>query len=232
MRCTPERYVLTLEQFEVGCRSGNKVIERNAVDVHEAYPSNLPKKVVHIIRNPFDNIVARLNHQRKNWEQSGGNDSDSEVFLKLFSNTSRGFDKWCRFLDFTQREVTDKSTMLDNYTKFMFDLVPCAPDFYRYVQWHNLAIEVSKDRPVHTLFYEDYTESFNDTVSQLLDFVKLQPVNTPPPFEPGKTYPDYFTDDERYYIAELVRYLATNETWKLLQHYFDGILYDDDDDEE
>jgi hypothetical protein len=84
---------------------------------------------------------------------------------------------------------------------------------------------------IHTLFYEDYTESFNDTVSQLPDFVKLQPVNTPPPFEPRKTYPDYFTDDKQYYIAELVQYLVKNETWKLLQHYFDGILDDDDDEE-
>lgn len=225
MRCTPERYVLTPGQFEVGCRSGNKVVEGNNLEVPEAYPSALPKKVVHVIRNPFDNIVGRLHHQRKNWEHNGG----YEAYLKLFSNTSRGFDKWCKFLDYTQHDITTKSGMLDNYTKFMFDLVPCAPDFYRYVQWHNLVIEVSKDRPVHTLFYENYTNSFNDTVSQLLDFVKLQPVSNPPPFESGKTYPDYFTEDERYYIAELVRYLATKETWKLLQHYFDGIPHDEEE---
>jgi Sulfotransferase domain len=222
MRCTPERYVLTAGQFEEGCRSGNKLIEGKTVDVNQSYPSYLPKKVVHVIRNPFDNIVGRLHHQRKNWEHYGGYD----IYLKLFSNTSRGFAKWCKFLDYSQHDSTTKSMLLDNFTKELFGLVPCAPDFYRYVQWHNLAIEASKDRPVYTLFYENYTDSFNETVSQLLDFVKLQPVNTPPPFEAGKTYPDYFSEDERYFTAELVRYLATAETWKLVQHYFGGILDD------
>jgi hypothetical protein len=51
---------MNAKQFESECRSGNKVVEGRSSSVHPAYGSDIPKKAVHILRNPLDNIVARL----------------------------------------------------------------------------------------------------------------------------------------------------------------------------
>lgn len=60
VRCTPTRYVLDAKRFDSDCRSGNKLVEGKGSSTKPAYGSDLPKKAVHILRNPLDNIVARL----------------------------------------------------------------------------------------------------------------------------------------------------------------------------
>ena len=114
-------------------------------------------------------------------------------------------------------------------TKELFPLIPCPAEFYRYVQWHNLAIEVIEKQmkiPVYTLFYENYTKHYNDTVDQLFEFLELPAVSKPPKFISGKEYPEYFTDDEKYFAGHLVKHLATEKTWSLIGHYFDGLMDD------
>lgn len=223
-RCTPSRYVLTASAFERGCRSGNKRVDNKSHTTRDApYPSDLPKKAVHILRNPMDNIVARLHMERKNWANHGRHDD----FLKVFQSDKEGFQKYCKFLHITGYNITLQSDLLDDRTKELFGVVPCAAEFYRYVQWHNLAFEVAEKRlhlPVHTMFYEDYSTNFNQTADQLLDFLQLQAVSDPPPFIKGKEYRDYFSEDQQYNIGLLVKHLANNNTWALLKHYFEGIL--------
>ena len=161
--------------------------------------------------------------ERKNWENHGNHDK----YLEVFQSNKDGFQKWCKFVHSTTFDATFESDLLDDTTKELFSVVPCASDFYRYVQWHNLAIEVAGKRlglPIHTIFYEDYNYRYNETVDNLLDFLELKAVSTPPPFIKGKEYQDYFSEEEQYDVGRLVKHLATNETWALLKHYFEGIL--------
>ena len=165
--------------------------------------------------------------QRKNWF----NHKNHEEHLELFQNNQDGFRKWCLFLQATSYNATVESDLLDDTTKELYEVVPCASEFYRYVQWHNLAIEVAEEQlqlPVHTIFYEDYSHKYNETVDQLLDFLQLDAVSEPPPFIPGKEYHDYFSEDDKYYAGQLVKHLATNATWALLKHYFEGILVEEE----
>ena len=164
--------------------------------------------------------------ERKNWQNRGKHDD----YLQLFQSNKEGFRKWCQFLHTTGYKDSFESDLLDDKTKELFAVVPCASDFYRYVQWHNLAIEVAEERlglPVHTIFYEDYNYKYNETVDNLLHFLELEAVSTPPPFIKGKEYQDYFTPEEQYQVGLLARHLATNKTWALLKHYFDGILQEE-----
>ena len=88
-------------------------------------------------------------------------------------------------------------------------------------------MQVTDDRmkiPVHFIFYENYTEAFDETVSQLLDFLQLSAVSEAPTFIRGKEYPEYFSDNDRVAVAKLVKHLATEQSWPLLRHYFDGLL--------
>lgn len=221
-RCSPERYIVNAGRFGADCRSGNKLENGKQLSINQAYSSSLVKKAVHIIRNPFNNIVSRLRYQHKTWADR----PDREEFLRLFQADQQGFRRWCQFLDYSTRK-TFTSDLLDNKTKELYPLIPCPAEFYRYVQWHNLATEITEKRmriPVLSLFYENYTESYNDTVNQLLDFLELEAVSDPSPFIEGKEYPDYFTDDEKYYAGILAKHLATTKTWSLIGHYFENFM--------
>lgn len=77
---------------------------------------------------------------------------------------------------------------------------------------------------VHTLYYEDYTTSFDQTVQDLANFLGQPMVRKPLPFVPGKTYGHLFSDDLKRKTARLVKQLATPKCWKLLKRYFQGIL--------
>ena len=230
IKCSPRRYVLNAAQFEAECRTGNKRVNRTEITTPQAYPASLPKKAVHVIRNPFDNLVARLHHQRKTWEKENTTKSEH---LKLFQSTEEGFRKWCSFVDYSSAptHISDLK-VFDNTTMDLFEQAPCASDVYRWTQFHNLALEVTKDRlhiPVQTIHYEAYANRFEETVHDLLEFLELPSVSEAPPFIRGKEYPDYFSDEDRYHVAKLVQHLSTNKTWPFLKHYFDGLLEDDDD---
>lgn len=52
MSPNPIDYVETDRSFEIACRSGNRIINDTKVD--SIYGIDIPKKAVHLIRNPFD----------------------------------------------------------------------------------------------------------------------------------------------------------------------------------
>ena len=226
VKCSPSRYVLNAESFKDACRTGNKLVNRKSITTTKAYPASLPKKAVHVIRNPFDNLVARLHHQRKSWERQ----ESKREHLKLFDSSEEGFRKWCSYVDYSSAPSSMSDLKkFDNTTISLFEETPCAAEVYRWTQFHNLAVEVTDKRlqiPVQYIFYENYANKFNETVTQLLDFLELSAVSTPPPFIKGKEYPEYFSDEDRYNVAKLVRHIATKKTWPLLKHYFDGLLDD------
>lgn len=78
---------------------------------------------------------------------------------------------------------------------------------------------------VHFLYYEDYSRDMNQTVTKLADFLEYQPLaHGPLPFSLGKTYGHLYSDAFKHKVAHLVRKIASPECWKLLQHYFDGMM--------
>ena len=50
----------------------------------------------------------------------------------------------------------------------------------------------------------------------LLEFLDLDGANEPPLFVTGKTYREYYTDDE-----SMFKKIAFNNTWYYTKHYFD-----------
>lgn len=225
IRCSPNRYVLDKKAFDKACRTGNKIVDGNYSDAGTVVEIE-PKKAVHVFRNVFDNVVARLHMQRKNWESHG----DKDNHLSRFESNMEGFRRWCQYIDSSTKKDLE-STLLDDETKRLYNLVPCRAEFFRYTHWHNRAMQVVEQRklPVHYLFYENYTINFNETVEELLDFIELPAVREPPPFIPGKVYPEYFTSEEKQNAARLVRHVATDEVWSLIKHYFEDILVTDVD---
>lgn len=93
----------------------------------------------------------------------------------------------------------------------------------RFVQWHNLAFITTFDLQVPTMVvhYENYTDNYNQTKDMLLDFLDQPQINEPPAFVTGKTYREYFTDEEIKAVSAMFAKLAMDATWLHTKHYFD-----------
>lgn len=218
MSPTPEDYVETVRSFEIACRSGNRVVNDTKVSV--TYAVDVPKRAVHLIRNPFDNIVARLHLEQKRWERM----EDRTEQLELFNATKDGFRAWCYAMDSRSIDQEARSRFIDEELWEIARNVPCHGELLRYTWWHNYAIELTRrmNIPVHVLFYEDYTDDWEKTVEQLLQFISLSPAPGARPYEfiAGKHYGEYFDPDNTAMAKLLVKALASPETWDFLKRYF------------
>jgi hypothetical protein len=174
---------------------------------------------VHLIRSPFDNLVARLHLERKEWEK----DEKYQLLLDTFTDSKQGLAEWCRRLDKLRAKEEKQTHFLDPELLAEEQQVPCHAEFYRYIQWHNLAFEVTRQKrlPTHLLYYEDYTENFDETVLELLDFLEASQVAPAPEFYSGKQYIDYYEPEQCQAIARLAMDLSSPETWEAVRHYFD-----------
>jgi len=140
----------------------------------------------------------------------------------IYSLDEKGFRKMCSELDANMKEDIASSPLYRD-VKELANMIPCGSDFYRWIEWHNLAHITTYDLGIPTLIihYENYTHNFNQTVDSLHNFLRLEMKNEPPLFVTGKTYKDYYTQEERKAVKEMVEKLATKKTWENVHHYFD-----------
>lgn len=213
--CYPKGYEATDKVFEQGCLRSEMPGQG---DVH--YASSVPVKAVHLFRNPFDNIVARMHLAVKRREKLGR----TSEHLPALENSKEGLDAWCLYLD--TKYTRDEGDYFSDEVKAYFDGLPCHAEWYRYVQWHNHAFALTEklDIPVHNLFYEDYTNRYDETVADLLDFLETSPRRPPIDFYVGKTYEVFFEEKHARKAAALVRALGSTETWGHTRHYFERYI--------
>ena len=216
--CMPE---LNLPVFERECLSLTKLNPATQRNVRIPY-YDLPQKAVHLLRNPHDNLVARMHmgverrRLRLGW---------SEADLAKFTNDEAGFSTWCSYVDSLVKG--DMKGMLRNQygvSEEIINNLPCLSEWWRYVQWHNNAIAMlqAHDIPSLVLYYEEYTDNYQQAVDDLFEFLELDQVLVPEPFIAGKTYESYFSADARRLAAELVQQLASPTCWNILRGYFPG----------
>lgn len=216
-----EKYIDTLDDFERACRTGKRIA--NGTKVRTTYAPDIPKRAVHLIRDPFDNIVARLHNREGRWADRD-NERKFEERLHIYNRTKEGFRAYCQYRDNRSFKIEKKrhhalSIDLFEYTR----QIPCYAEFITYVLWHNHAIALVAEKciPVLTMFYEDYETNWNRTVNKLLDFLLLSPAEgtEAEKFIIGKHYKEYYEDHERKAVVNLVQGLASEELWALLQRY-------------
>ncbi len=211
---TCSSYLQNSHTFLKRCLKGDYVTHNTTsgeLDVKTGFASkdNIAR-AVHVIRDPFDNVVARFHLERRTLSQKNKAD---------YPNTRDGFRNYCDDLGKKERAREQASLFYED----VFDLdIPCRADFYRYIQWHNLAFTTTWDMGIPTLIihYENYTNNFNETKQDLLDFLEQDEVNDPPVFVTGKTYRHYYTKEEIDAVSTLFRKLALRQTWESTKHYF------------
>ena len=228
-----ERYVETANTFYEKCLTGTLTgppsvisefsIHMNAKDslmnrtrVHySANSAARVRKAIHLIRDPFNNIVARFHLEYNNHKAASNN------FTVQFPNNATGFRSWCDDLDRQYHRKENKTKLISSEIKAYFDAVPCHSEFFRYTQWHNMALEVLEKLaiPSYTLYYESYECSFELTLRGILNFLELERVGKASPFIAGKAYHGYYTKTELVTTMLLIKAVSTPEVWSLVQRY-------------
>mmetsp|Transcript_2253 Transcript_2253/g.4749 ORF Transcript_2253/g.4749 Transcript_2253/m.4749 type:complete len:416 (+) Transcript_2253:125-1372(+) len=217
--CKPDDYIENHHLFLKDCLKTEYIMRNGNGGVTKMkghYDKKLVSRAIHLIRDPFDNIVSRFHLAHNRLKKRGHNKS-----VEKYSKSREGFRAFCSDLAETYRSDEEESRF---YADVLDDAkeVPCHADFFRYVQWHNLAFATTWDLgiPAMILHYENYTTNFMETKHLLLEFLDQEDNNPPPEFIMGKTYRDYFTEDEVHAVNRMFSKLALETTWNHTKHYF------------
>lgn len=162
-----------------------------------------------------DNIVSRFHLERKHYKEK-----KNKYELQRYPNNATGFQQWCQDLN-DQFGPNDKMTtdLIPQDTVKLMQKVPCHGEFYRYVQWHNLANKVVEEKPTLVIHYEDYNVKWNKTATKILNYLHLDMQGVTKPFR-YHSYDTYYSDQDRANAGKLIRHLATPAIWEQLERYF------------
>ncbi len=209
--CAPEFYIVNATEFTRSCFEGDSVLNGDGEEGFYSYSPDLVQRAVHIIRDPFDNIVSRFHLMRENFSMR----NQTELVVK-HPKTKAGFRSYCKYMD--ERIHQEHIELSDEGMKD----IPCWSDFFRYIQWHNLAFTTTEDLHLSTLIihYEDYSTMLDRTKDALLTFLNQDEIHDAPPFETGKSYREYFTKEEIQAVSRMFSKLASQKTWDQTSHYF------------
>ena len=213
--CGPEKTVQTMRSFQQGCLSGTRAVQTNQGLEKKTvtYDPTLVSKAIHIFRHPLDNIVARFHLEYNVETHIKGN----SAYAKIFPKDASGFRRWCA-IDDQNRQLLET---VDARLRERMKDIPCRNDFFRYVQWHNLAFATTRamELPTMLLHYHEYEDNFEQARDRVLDWLELPRVGEGIEFHPGKVYRHYYTDLQKEAIYDFLKEAATAETWAQIKGY-------------
>ena len=120
VNCSASKYVETKDSFLKQC-SGGKDSSFGAY----FYDPELVKRSIHLIRNPFDNVVSNFHLAAKRRAYSE------------YGNNMEGFRQWCADLDSKHAEEDRKSGLIPESIFDTFQDLPCHKVFYTFTQVSN-----------------------------------------------------------------------------------------------
>lgn len=172
--------------------------------------NTLVSHTIHLIRDPFDNIVARMH------------------FEKAFNHSRKGLLGYCDKVDKIRRPALVEAVNVLNAsaaTKKQILGLPCLHEWYRWTHWHNSAVAATSIRriPVHHVHYKSYSTDYNQTLQSIMHFLQLSAVHEPLPFKKGKSYKSFYSDKELILATRVIQSQASPSLWKLIRHYFENI---------
>lgn len=151
--CHHSYLVQNFETFIDGCRT--YTLQRECGTNQDKYSLWHVKKYIHLVRDPFDNIMARkhlgVSERRKEGYADRTKRTFDEAFLSKFDDSSGGLTAWCEFMD--ELFHTDSGggpssddddeddedgevrtvEMLSEETLAIMKDVPCHSEWFRYV---------------------------------------------------------------------------------------------------
>jgi len=215
VHCGPDGYLETPLSFQRGCLRSNRMLNNTETELF--YSRSHVRRAVHLMRHPLDNVVARFHLSRRRGRSSH------------LPNNETGFQEWCRNLDTSYTWMEQHTRWIDPNLRHMWREIPCHAEFFRWVQWHNLAhitgIEMGFEMMI--LKYEDYHHDWEGTVQELCMFLRLPVLNPLGAWQQEipflmRSYHSYFTRKQKHQIRKMMLQFASVPVWKLIQRYFGG----------
>ena len=175
------------------------------------------ERAVHLVRNPFINLIARFIREREHDRRKDKKFQEEYPMLP-----KKGFQKWCGMLDDKFTKIEDEVFGDDDKTLRLMRSSICHAEVYKYVQWHNYAFATTAalDVPTIVVYYEDFQSKFRETNKKILDFVELPSIVPSYSFPVYHNYTRFFSEQDRADIRALAKRIATKETWQHIEHYF------------
>ena len=96
--CTTDVPIPSTDDFLNGCLTGERLV--NQTRTRFTYNASLVSRAVHLFRDPFDNLVARMHLAVDRRRKQLGWSEDS---LANFTNNRNGLLAWCNFVDTNHR---------------------------------------------------------------------------------------------------------------------------------
>jgi hypothetical protein len=212
--CTPNKYIQMYHHFRQRCFRADKMTIHNGTKTitKDYYLPTKVKKLVHLIRDPLDNIVSRFRYERMQGKSA-----------LHYNSTRTDFRAYCHTMHHEFVQSIKQGRYVDPTVRRVLESVPCWPELLKWTEWHNYAFVLAADLqlPTLVLHYEDYNTQLEKVTSQLLSFLELVPPQyNPPYFEPLKHYRDYFENEEIEAAEEAIRRMSLRETWVHIARYF------------
>jgi hypothetical protein len=221
VRCGASDYVVNASTYLHACARTTARLGKNRRTVDNVMDPVRVARVVHLMRSPFTNAVARFHLESRNMRRR-----EPRVGPWLPPNAT-GFGNFCHVLD--NFFAAAEEGLVDHKIRQLMQGVPCRAEFYKWTQWHNRLGQIlpsvgpqgGGQVPVLTLYYEDYHAHLNQTATAVLDFLELEAVLPVRSFRALPTYADHFTPGQRQAAWRLMRALATPWTWERIRRYRD-----------
>jgi hypothetical protein len=134
-----------------------------------------------------------------------------------------GLLEWCAKID---RETMAFPTYVKKLAFYnvehLAEKVPCFSEFVRLTMWYNNLNKMLQGMDYMTVRFEDLTKKLEETVEKIIDFTGVVPVIDPSEAMFHRTFKkyQYFLDEEIRYIREVIKGVAVDRTWYMLDHYF------------
>ena len=176
-----------------------------------------------MVRDPMANVVSRFRSLRLFREAMVGKVN--------YQDGSAGFHTFCADMD---KENVKEEEVTRYFPVEIMELladVPCRDEFFKYMQWHNLAGQETEFRsyPSMVLYYEDFEgDGLEASVRSLGSFIglldekdklDLSDQSKLPNFLGANMYRDYYSDKQIVAIWKFLEAASFPNTWNILAKY-------------
>ena len=133
--CSPQGYIENQTSFLKRCAQGFRKNEsfEDKEDI-TWYNPHLAQKAIHIVRNPFDNLVSNFHLEWKKKMKRMKSDTNS---IMMYSNATKAFRDWCSDIDLKYIHKEKEMLPMNVVEFFEVENIPCHAHFYRYAKVRN-----------------------------------------------------------------------------------------------
>jgi len=210
--CHPKEYFYT--DFFWGSAKGTKILNGKRAVLQ--YNAAQVDRMIHIVRDPFDNVVARF----YSWVSLMRISQPNTV--QNYPLDANGFKSWCQAQDKGYEKV--EMAWLPQRVRDIAKDVPCRQEFIKYARWHNNAFLLNRNKNIDTIIvkYEEYVDDMEKTVTRVNAHLNLPLIRTDMQMRIDNgihNFKGFYSDAEVKATTRFLRNLVFPSMWYHMQHY-------------